>query len=51
MANIAESHTISQRIRKLLALADGNQNEHERDSAMKLAMELLSHIRSCRLAY
>ena len=42
MADKVESHTISQRIRKLLALADGNQNEHERDSAMKLAMDLLS---------
>ncbi|CAN5480572.1 hypothetical protein BH11CYA1_BH11CYA1_42810 [soil metagenome] len=33
---------ISKRVKKLLALADGNQNEHERDAAMKLAMELLS---------
>ena len=42
MADKVEAHSISQRIRKLLALAEGNQNEHERDSAMKLAMELLS---------
>jgi Protein of unknown function (DUF2786) len=42
MAEIAESRTISQRIKKLLALADGNQNENERDSAMQLAMQLLS---------
>ncbi|MBX9720566.1 MAG: DUF2786 domain-containing protein [Candidatus Obscuribacterales bacterium] len=34
--------TIANKIRKLLTLADGNQNEHERDAAMKLAMELLS---------
>jgi Protein of unknown function (DUF2786) len=34
--------SIAQRIKKLLALADGNKNEHERSSAMKLAMELLS---------
>jgi Protein of unknown function (DUF2786). len=33
--------TIAQRIKKLLALADGNKNEHERATAMKLAMELL----------
>lgn len=37
-----DSSNISQRIRKLLALADGNQNEHERDAAMKLALELLA---------
>jgi len=42
MAEIPELSTISQKIRKLLALADGNKNEHERDAAMKLAMELLS---------
>lgn len=34
--------SIAQRIKKLLALADGNKNEHERNSAMKLAMELLA---------
>ncbi len=34
--------SIANKIRKLLTLADGNQNEHERDAAMKLAMELLS---------
>lgn len=34
--------TIALRIRKLLALAEGNTNEHERDAAMKLAMDLLS---------
>lgn len=42
MADKPETNTISQKIRKLLSLADGNQNEHERDSAMQLAMELLS---------
>lgn len=36
------SNTIAQKIRKLLALADGNKNENERNSAMKLALELLS---------
>lgn len=33
---------VIERIRKLLALADGNQNEHERARAMETAMELLS---------
>lgn len=42
MFETGESCTISQKIRKLLALADGNKNEHERDAAMKLALELLS---------
>lgn len=35
-------NSIAQKIRKLLALAEGNKNENERNSAMKLAMELLS---------
>jgi hypothetical protein len=30
------------KVRKLLALASGNQNEHERDRAMEAAMELLA---------
>jgi hypothetical protein len=30
------------KIKKLLSLAEGNQNEHERDVAMKFAMELLA---------
>jgi len=38
----SSSNTMAQKIRKLLALADGNKNENERNSAMKLAMELLS---------
>jgi hypothetical protein len=42
MSDIPETRTISEKIRKLLILADGNQNEHERDAAMKLAMELLA---------
>lgn len=42
MSESPEQNTISQKIRKLLALADGNKNEHERDAAMKLAMELLA---------
>ena len=34
--------SIIQKIRKLLALAEGNKNEHEREVAMQFAMELLS---------
>ena len=34
--------TIIEKIRKLLALAEGNKNEHERQVAMQFAMELLS---------
>lgn len=34
--------SVAKRIKKLLALADGNKNEHERASAMKMAMDLLS---------
>ena len=37
-----EVSSISDKIRKLLSLAEGNKNEHERDAAMKLAMDLLS---------
>lgn len=33
---------IVNKVRKLLALADGNQNEHERDRAMEAAMDLLA---------
>lgn len=36
------NESISVKIQKLLTLADGNKNEHERDAAMRLAMELLS---------
>ncbi len=42
MESSLETQSISAKILKLLALADGNKNEHERDSAMKLAMELLA---------
>ncbi|MBX9666152.1 MAG: DUF2786 domain-containing protein [Candidatus Obscuribacterales bacterium] len=42
MQTQSKETTIAQRIKKLLALADGNQNEHERAAAMKLAMELLA---------
>lgn len=41
-ASSSPTNTIAQKIRKLLALADGNKNENERNSAMKLALELLS---------
>jgi Protein of unknown function (DUF2786) len=34
--------TVIEKIRKLLALAEGNQNQHERESAMHFAMELLA---------
>ena len=33
---------IAQKIIKLLALAEGNKNEHERATAMKLALDLLA---------
>jgi len=36
------NESIIQKIRKLLALAEGNKNEHEREVAMQFAMELLS---------
>jgi hypothetical protein len=39
---VSDKESIIQKIRKLLALADGNQNEHEREVAMQFAMELLS---------
>jgi hypothetical protein len=35
------SETTLQRIKKLLALADGNPNEHEREVAMQFALDLL----------
>jgi hypothetical protein len=34
--------SIVEKIKKLLALADGNQNEHEREVAMQFAMNLLA---------
>lgn len=34
--------SVVEKIRKLLALADGNQNEHEREVAMQFAMDLLA---------
>lgn len=34
--------SIVEKIKKLLALADGNQNHHEREVAMQFAMDLLS---------
>ncbi|MGH9553051.1 MAG: DUF2786 domain-containing protein [Terriglobales bacterium] len=34
--------SIVEKIKKLLALADGNQNEHEREVAMQFAMDLLA---------
>ncbi len=39
---MTDNVSIIQKVRKLLALADGNKNEHEREVAMKLAMELVS---------
>jgi hypothetical protein len=41
MTSVEES-AIVEKIRKLLALADGNQNNHERDRAMEAAMDLLA---------
>jgi Protein of unknown function (DUF2786) len=38
---MSDKEATIQKIRKLLALADGNQNEHEREVAMRFAMELL----------
>lgn len=34
--------SVVEKIKKLLSLADGNQNENERENAMQLAMELLA---------
>lgn len=39
---MAENETVAEKIRKLLALAEGNQNEHERNVAMQFAMDLLA---------
>jgi hypothetical protein len=39
---VSEKESIIQKIRKLFALAEGNANEHEREIAMRFAMELLS---------
>ena len=38
----APQPAVVDKVRKLLALASGNQNEHERDRAMEAAMELLA---------
>lgn len=38
----APEPAVVDKVRKLLALASGNQNEHERDRAMEAAMELLA---------
>ena len=42
MTTTAPAKSIVEKIKKLLALADGNQNEHEREVAMQFAMDLLS---------
>jgi len=39
---LSADESIVEKIKKLLALADGNQNEHERAVAMQFAMELLT---------
>jgi hypothetical protein len=39
---LSNQEPIIGKVKKLLALADGNQNEHERDVAMKFAMDLLA---------
>lgn len=39
---MSQNDSIVQKIQKLLALAEGNQNEHERDVAMRFAMDLLA---------
>jgi hypothetical protein len=39
---LSVDESIVEKIKKLLALADGNQNEHERAVAMQFAMELLA---------
>lgn len=36
------NESVIQKVKKLLALADGNKNEHEREVAMRFAMDLLS---------
>jgi len=38
----APNSSVIEKIKKLLALADGNQNEHEREVAMQFAMDLLA---------
>src|ERR1700729_63455 len=38
----APDTSVIDKIKKLLALADGNQNEHEREVAMQFAMDLLA---------
>jgi|AGTN01.3.fsa_nt_gi Protein of unknown function (DUF2786). len=46
VAGLEEKHlsqdSIVEKVRKLLALANGNQNEHERGVAMQFAMDLLA---------
>ncbi len=39
---MSANDSVVQKIQKLLALAEGNQNEHERDVAMRFAMDLLA---------
>jgi len=39
---MSSKETIVEKVRKLLALADGNQNENERKVAMQFAMDLLA---------
>jgi hypothetical protein len=39
---MSTTDSIVDKIKKLLALADGNQNEHEREVAMQFAMDLLA---------
>lgn len=34
--------SVVEKIKKLLSLAEGNQNQHERELAMKFAMDLLA---------
>lgn len=38
---MSENQSVIEKIRKLLALSEGNTNEHEREVAMQFAMEML----------
>ena len=38
---MSDKEAVIEKIRKLLALAEGNANEHEREVAMRFAMDLL----------
>jgi len=38
---MSENQSVIEKVRKLLALSEGNSNEHEREVAMQFAMELL----------